>query len=593
MASDAPRTLLIATDLTAACDVVIRAAGALALQTGADLHVVHVVEGAAAGSGDAATGRYAAAEEALAEQLARSLPAGVEPASREVRTGPVHPAIRTRAEETTADLLVFGPHGGSAVGAHFLGSTADRLLRTSRIPCLVVRGDLRLPLRRVGVPIDLEDPSREALHLAFRWTLGLTSGRQEADPPVRLVYVGWPVTQVDLPDYEESTLRPRLGEEIESAAAATGVSLAAEGDVLWDDLPGQRLCRWAHSREVDLLVVGTHGRSGLPRAFLGSMATRLAREAPCSVLLVPPAAMPGSRRGTAPALDRVMLATDFSLGSFEAGSWVAEHLAPEAELVLAHAVDVPYPPSFLSRGVPPRDELTKTAVAGAERRLEDVARALPRAPRELAARVGHAAEALSDLARETGVDLMAVGAHGRREGLWADLGSTAERLLAVSPVPVLVCRGFEEEPPRRLLVPIDDSADARHALAWAAFLAERLGADLVMLHVVSSALLGALRRVSSGPAAAELDHRLRSSVERWLGRLATETELPPERITHLVENGVPELQILASAARLDCDLIVMGSRGSGGATSWGSGACASAVVHHTAVPVLVVPPPRP
>mgnify|MGYP006208443245 CR=1 FL=1 len=102
-----------------------------------------------------------------------------------------------------------------------------------------------------------------------------------------------------------------------------------------------------------------------------------------------------------------------------------------------------------------------------------------------------------------------------------------------------------------------------------------------------------MRRVSSVAAASQLDERLRTGVERWLGELAADTGLPPERITYMVETGVPELQILASAARLECDLVVLGSRGSGGGHVLGLGSVARAVVHHAAVPVLVVPPSRP
>jgi nucleotide-binding universal stress UspA family protein len=288
-------TLLVATDLTVGCDAVLRAAGALAVHTGADLHAVHVVEegGGGPGSGAEAKKRREAAREDVARQIAGCLPEGVEPASVAVRAGPVSQEIEIRLEEVSPDLLVLGPNAGSAAGAHFLGSTADRLLRTSRVPCLVVRGELALPLGGIGVPVDLSEPSRAALHLAFRWAPALLGerrdgGERDGRPPLRLLHVGWPVTRIDLPEYEETTLRPQLAGEIEAAREATGSTIAADAEVLWDNLPGQRVCRWAELEGIDLLVVGTHGRSGLPRALLGSMATRLAREAPCSVLLVPP-----------------------------------------------------------------------------------------------------------------------------------------------------------------------------------------------------------------------------------------------------------------------------------------------------------------
>lgn len=288
MDHDRPRSLLAATDLSGHCDRVLRAAGALAAHVGADLHVLHVVEGAGGeGADDAAGGPFEEAREELARQSARCLPTGAAAASREVRGGAVHEAVAARVDEVAADLLVVGPGGESAAGAHFLGSTADRLLRTTRIPCLVVRGRFEPPLGDIGVPTDFSDPARQALQLAFRWAASLTGGAGEG-APVRLAHVDSPVTRIDVPDHEETTLRPRLAGEIEAAREATGSAVAAEAEVLWDNLPGQRVCRWAEVEGIDLLVVGTHGRSGLPRALLGSTATRLAREAPCPVLLVPP-----------------------------------------------------------------------------------------------------------------------------------------------------------------------------------------------------------------------------------------------------------------------------------------------------------------
>ena len=591
VSQDRPRTLLVGTDLTEVADTVLRAAGAVAAHTGAEIHVVHAVEGGPRGADD--PDLRETARRALEAQLARCLPPGVKAAGVALRPGPPYRAIQALAEELHPDLLVMGPHGGSRLADRALGSTADRVLRTVHVPCLVVRGDLRLPVRALGVPVDFSDPSREALRLAFRWAGGLVGEEGRDGPEVRLLHVGWPVTQVDVPDHEEAVLRPGLAREVEEAAAATGARASADAEVLWDNLPGQRICRWARSREVDLLFVGTHGRSGLPRFLLGSMAAAVARESPCSVVLVPPAVAAADRPARAPALDRILVATDFSLEAQEAGAWLASHLAPEAELVLAHAAEVPYPPSFLRGGLPPREELTATALEGAERRLEAAARSLPRAPAERVVREGRPAETLAGLARELGADLVAVGSHGRRGGLWTGLGSTAEGLLVRSPVPVLVTRGVEGEWPRHLLVPMDDSLDARHALAWASFLAQRLEARITLLHVVSSALVGGVRRVSSESVVRTLEESLRSGVETWLTEVAEGVPLPRERVETVVEMGVPELQILAAAARLRGDLIVMGSRGSGGGRAVGLGGLARAVVRHGTGPVLVVPTQRP
>src|SRR5690606_40827742 len=88
---------------------------------------------------------------------------------RSVAIHAAHRAIRERAEAVAADLIVLGPHRRHAVGDRFLGSTADRVIRTAEAPCLIVRGPLSLPLRRVLVPVDLSGPALGALDVALAW----------------------------------------------------------------------------------------------------------------------------------------------------------------------------------------------------------------------------------------------------------------------------------------------------------------------------------------------------------------------------------------------------------------------------------------
>lgn len=303
------------------------------------------------------------------------------------------------------------------------------------------------------------------------------------------------------------------------------------------------------------------------------------------------AAEPAARQAVwqPPALDRLLVGVDFSSGSIEAAAWAAR-LAPEAELVLAHVVQVPYPPYLLRGGMPPREEVLRTALAGAERRLEETAGGLV-APAKTLVREGRPPSVLAALARELAANVVVVGAHGRW-GLWTNLGSTADELLAESPAPVLLAQGFDATPPRHLLVPMDDSPDARQALAWAAFLARRFDSRLTALHVLSGSLLGHMRLVSSGPEAAKLEQRARAAAESWLEEELRATGLPADRTGAVVATGVAGVEILAAAARLGCDLVVLGCRGAGGSRTFGLGSVASAVVRKGTGPVLVVPPPR-
>src|SRR5690606_37126627 len=107
--------------------------------------------------------------------------------------------------------IVLGPHRGGPASAHFLGTTADRVIRTAEVPCLVVSEPLDAPVRAIGVPLDCSDLSQGALEVALAWALQLGGGEEgEGHPPIRLVHVGWPVDLADVPDVEATHLRPAL-----------------------------------------------------------------------------------------------------------------------------------------------------------------------------------------------------------------------------------------------------------------------------------------------------------------------------------------------------------------------------------------------
>jgi nucleotide-binding universal stress UspA family protein len=90
---------------------------------------------------------------------------------------------------------------------------------------------------------------------------------------------------------------------------------------------------------IDLVVLGTHGRKGLSKLFMGSVAEQIFRKAICPVLTVGPGSQLKSRQTWKPA--RIMLATDFSKGSYHALPY-AIALAEDnhAELILLHAAQL-------------------------------------------------------------------------------------------------------------------------------------------------------------------------------------------------------------------------------------------------------------
>ena len=294
-------SILAATDLTGASDGVLHAAGALAAASGAHLHVLHAfdLELTAYPELDGPPTfqrRIEQAEETLAVQLARTLPEGIRAESRQVVIYAAHRAILERAAQIGADVIVLGPHRRSSPADRVLGTTADRVIRSAACPCLVVRGPLRLPLRRVVVPLDLSDPAGGALAAATAWVdaLGASSpGPDLPDVEIDVVHVVPRLFADDDLPVNRATIGPRLHRQVEEVLAGHAFGGAVREELVWGDAPADEIVRYAEERRAQLVVMATHGHGALKRALIGSVASAVARAAPCAVLLVPPSRWSG------------------------------------------------------------------------------------------------------------------------------------------------------------------------------------------------------------------------------------------------------------------------------------------------------------
>jgi nucleotide-binding universal stress UspA family protein len=230
-------------------------------------------------------------EDKLREQIARLGIRETELAGAEVLAGTPHRVLVDAAGKAGADLLVVGATGSGPVAAELLGSTADRVLRKASCPVLVVRGELPVPPRRVLAPVDLSPLSGDS----YRCGLDLLAqlGRSE-EIEVRTVYAA-SLAEKPARQCTEELRRFMLDNR-------AGASFDLETAVL----PGEARAEILHEIDenpVDLVLLGTHGRGGLDRLMLGSVASAVARKAPCSVLLISPDAALGDAIAEA-VLDR-------------------------------------------------------------------------------------------------------------------------------------------------------------------------------------------------------------------------------------------------------------------------------------------------
>lgn len=292
------RSILVATDLTESSDDVLRAAAALAALVDARLHVLHALDfhplPYAADDLQPRTfqGNIDSARQALDEQVRRAVPAGVDIASREIIIFVAHKSILDRASDVGADLIVLGPHRKRSDRASFLGSTADRVIRTATIPCLVVRGPLSLPLRRVLVPLDLSSPALGALDVALEWADALRPHPADSSntPELRVLHVVPRVFNFEDIPVDRANISAQLHAHVEQANARLGADtpINVREEVRWGETAAEEILSTIRDEHDDLVVLGTHGYGAVRRALIGSVASTVARGATCPVLLVPP-----------------------------------------------------------------------------------------------------------------------------------------------------------------------------------------------------------------------------------------------------------------------------------------------------------------
>lgn len=277
--------ILVPTDGSAASEAAVEAGVELADAFGADLFVVHVlVEPSNRASSDAVT------ESAAAKATA----AGVEVTTAEInQTDTIHGTILAYAADHEIDCIVAGTHGRTGIGRLVMGSIAELLLRESTLPVLTVHKATVVTgsFDRILVPTDgsecAEAAAQEAIKLA-QWSGAGLHVINVLDVGVAGANIGALL----------NTLRG-VGEEaiqrVVDQAQEAGIS-PIESTII-RGIPYWSIVGYIDDHDIDCVVMGTHGRTGFERYFLGSVTERVARLADIPVLTIrgPEAPSPAER----------------------------------------------------------------------------------------------------------------------------------------------------------------------------------------------------------------------------------------------------------------------------------------------------------
>jgi nucleotide-binding universal stress UspA family protein len=288
------RSLIAATDLSAPARRAVDRAARLAAPAGASLTLVHAVNSTVLeelrrwlDTGGDAERSILDDLRARLHDLAADIAARyrIEVSERIITGRPIDEIARI-AEEGQADLIVTGTLGGGPFRSHIIGSTAERVVRKSSRPVLMVKQSAHEPYRRVLVPVDFSLWSAPSIAIAqavapdahvvlfhgvevpFERRLRLAGVGEEAIDKLR-------THARDDASRRLAELGARCGLPAGRWTAATGA-----GQEAW-----MQIVREEQERDCDLIVIGKHGRSAVEELLLGSTTNMVLAEGSADVLV--------------------------------------------------------------------------------------------------------------------------------------------------------------------------------------------------------------------------------------------------------------------------------------------------------------------
>ena len=285
-------TVVVTTDGSDGALAGARRALELAERFGATLHVLSVVDTSDPVVVDSLQGRVVESLETEAHDAIAAVETHIEDATATptvttaVRRGVPHEAIRAYAAQQAADVIVMGTTGQSGLDRLLLGSTTERVLRTTTRPLLAVPPEAGEPaVDRILLPTD----GSEGSDIAVDWGVWLAS---ELDSMVHALY------SVETSRFPAATTPSELLDELEregktaleSVQSRTKAAGVRSSGTVTSGPPARAILGAIEQQDIGLVVIGTRGRHGISKQLLGSVTERVVRHTPVAVFCVPLAA---------------------------------------------------------------------------------------------------------------------------------------------------------------------------------------------------------------------------------------------------------------------------------------------------------------
>ncbi|SFE16663.1 Nucleotide-binding universal stress protein, UspA family [Nitrosomonas sp. Nm166] len=277
--------LLLAYDLSSRCDRALDRAVQLTRDWKAELLVVHAIDPVHATRYTKLTQELPSwrrpenYQTVVERRLSLDLEADEVKAKVYVAEGVPCEVVLKAAHQENSGLVITGLGHDEPLVRIQLGSTVDELLRELPIPLMIVRRRVRGPYQHVVIATDLSPASRPALETAVRWF-------SDARLTLFHAYEGAGLER----DASANNAWSRTAHsQCESFLAGTVIEPSVMHRlhrVIEKGQPGALLCDYVHHEEVDLVVLGTHGRGGLLKTLIGSTAENLLHLLECDTMVV-------------------------------------------------------------------------------------------------------------------------------------------------------------------------------------------------------------------------------------------------------------------------------------------------------------------
>ena len=301
-------------------------------------------------------------------------------------------------------------------------------------------GRTAFELQRIVVPVDFSGPSEVALRCATAFAARL-GGK------IALVHViepGRVVGELSESDTRMTEIQRLVEEELCSLASRCSLADRSGEPALFDEVevrtgrPFQQIGQAASELGGDLIVISTHGYTGLEYVLLGGTAERVIRHAPCPVLVV------RRQDGRAPEPKKILVPVDFSAASLDGLRYALRLAEPfGARLTALHVIESLGPTVRLEIDV---DAHKRKLREGVQLRLEKLHLEVdePAGAFDTLFREGRSYHEIVAMAQRGDCDLIVMASLGRSGVVDMLLGSTAERVVRHAPCPVLVVHKPQE-----------------------------------------------------------------------------------------------------------------------------------------------------